>query len=242
MPALRSPEIDIPARFCGPPSSANGGYTSGLLAEWIDAPCEVTLRSPPPLDTPLTLAREPSGTVVLHHGGDLVAEAVPSAVELTLPEPVSFAEAEAAVRGYVGFARHPYPTCFVCGTERPRGDGLALYPGPLASRPVVAAPWVPTADLCDEHDAVQTRFVWAALDCPSWFGFSSFHSLEVPTLLGRLACAVGRAPRRDEPCVVVGWHLGTEGRRIGCASAIFGADGHCIAHSRSTWVALKPKV
>ena len=55
--------ISIDARFNGPPDSGNGGYCSGVFASFVDtsgpdAGVEVTLRRPPPLDTPLTVERE----------------------------------------------------------------------------------------------------------------------------------------------------------------------------------------
>jgi hypothetical protein len=229
----------IAARFCGPPSSGNGGYTSGLLAEQLSQPAQVTLRSPPPLSTPLSLTRSAAGAIALHHGEVLVAEAMPAALALDLPEPVSFAQADLAAHSFVGFRSHPYPTCFVCGPTRPQADGLALFPGAVPGRPLVAAPWRPSADLCNAQGQVETRYVWSALDCPSWFGFLAFAERSVPTLLGRLTAQVQRAPERDEPCVVMGWHIATEGRRIECGSAIFDAAGSCVARSRSTWVILK---
>ena len=46
--------LSIPAFFNGPPESGNGGYTCGRVAELVDAEVvEVSLRSPPPLDTAL---------------------------------------------------------------------------------------------------------------------------------------------------------------------------------------------
>lgn len=232
-------DIIIARRFCGPPNSGNGGYTSGVLAEQLGPSCQVTLRSPPPLDTPLALSAGAASGIVLHHGEVLVAEAVPAAVELALPEPVSFAQAEHAARSFIGFQSHPYPTCFVCGPQRQNADGLGLYPGAVEGRQLVAAPWRPSSDLCNAHGKVDIRYVWSALDCPSWFGYLAFSGRTVPTLLGRLAAEVHRAPAQDERCAVVGWHLRTEGRRIECGSAIFAADGSCLARARSTWVMLK---
>ena len=46
----------IAPRFHGPPSSANGGYTAGLLANAAGNSAECTLRAPPPLDAPLELS------------------------------------------------------------------------------------------------------------------------------------------------------------------------------------------
>lgn len=51
----------IDARFNGPVGSGNGGYTAGLVASRLAAPpghtAQVTLRVPPPLDTPLRVTR-----------------------------------------------------------------------------------------------------------------------------------------------------------------------------------------
>jgi hypothetical protein len=51
-----SDPIVIDRRFRGPPESGNGGYTCGLVAGRVDGPAEVTLRLPPPLEEPLTVA------------------------------------------------------------------------------------------------------------------------------------------------------------------------------------------
>ena len=48
-------EIIIQNRFCGPPDSGNGGYTSGLIAKELNNPVEITLRKPPPLDKMVSL-------------------------------------------------------------------------------------------------------------------------------------------------------------------------------------------
>ncbi|MCJ9705122.1 hypothetical protein MOV74_28970, partial [Bradyrhizobium sp. SHOUNA76] len=45
--------IIIDKRYCGPPNSGNGGYVCGRLARHIPGGAEITLRAPPPLDTPL---------------------------------------------------------------------------------------------------------------------------------------------------------------------------------------------
>ena len=42
--------VTVPARFCGPPDSGNGGYTCGLVAKEMGGIVECTLRSPVPLE------------------------------------------------------------------------------------------------------------------------------------------------------------------------------------------------
>ena len=129
--------------------------------------------------------------------GALLAEGKPTAFQLALPQPVSFAEAEAARANYIGFREHPYPGCFVCGPARAPdfGAGLGLFPGAVSGQQLVAAPWQPARDLCDEHGLARKEFVWAALDCPSWFGHAAFVERVPKILLGRLAVAVLRLPR-----------------------------------------------
>jgi hypothetical protein len=230
--------VSIAPRFRGPPDSGNGGYVCGLLAEQLPGAAEVTLRAPPPLSTPLALAAAGPG-YVLAHDGKPVAEARSVELALELPEGASFADAARASLGYPGFVRHPYPSCFVCGPQRAQGDGLGLYPGPLEGRRVVAAPWAPARDLCDQDGRVGARFVWSALDCPSWFGYAAFAEQELPILLGRLTAEVKARPRADEPCVVLGWSLGRQGRRIECASALLGGDGQFLAWARAVWIEVK---
>ncbi|RYE76195.1 MAG: hypothetical protein EOO74_08820 [Myxococcales bacterium] len=50
-------ELLIPSRYCGPPRSANGGYTAGSLAHVLTGTGPITatvrLQQPPPLDRTL---------------------------------------------------------------------------------------------------------------------------------------------------------------------------------------------
>ena len=92
--------ITLPARFCGPPDSANGGYTAGALARYVDGPAEVTLRCRPPLDRPLIVVVE-GERVLLRDGDQVVAEAIPATLDLDLPHPVAY---DVAGRGEPGIA------------------------------------------------------------------------------------------------------------------------------------------
>lgn len=232
--------LHIASRFCGPPHCGNGGYVAGRLATLISGAAEVTLRLPAPLDAELSLEPSAEGAHLTSLNGALIAEAKPIAFELALPRAVSFAEAEQATRGFLGFREHPYPGCFVCGTQRDASAaGLALFPGPIAGEQVVAAPFQPAPDLCDAQGTLRDEFIWAALDCPSWFGHASFATEIATILLGRLAITIVERPRSQQRCVVQGWSLGREGRRIQCGSALFAENGRCLAYARSTWIELK---
>lgn len=238
----------IAPRFCGPPASGNGGYTAGCVASLIAGPAEITLRAPPPLDTELALEARGDGAVLLAPDGSLVAEGKPTQVELDLPGAVGWQQALDASRHYIGFREHPYPGCFVCGPERVPGSGagLGLFPGATTTasgRKVAAAPFTPPADLADSAGLLRPELVWAALDCPSWFGHAAFVSPVPKILLGRLSVRILRRPHAVgpavEPCVVVGWGLGQDGRRITCGSALYTAAGECLAWGKAVWVELK---
>ena len=212
-------QVIIPARYSGPPGSANGGYTCGLVAGLLGGDAEVTLRRPPPLDRPL---RWDGGR--LWDGEELVAEGESAELELEVPAPVSLEEAEAASARYVGFEEHAFPTCFVCGPHRE--DGLRIFAGPVDSRDLVAAPWTPPES--------SRELVWAALDCPGAFAVGFEGRGEV--VLGRLAARVDRLPAAGEPHVVVAWPLSEDGRKLYAGTAIFTADGEPIARARATWI------
>lgn len=208
-------------RFNGPAGSAHGGVTAGRLAAYVGAPAvEVTLRRPPPLGVDLRVDAS-GGSARLHDGDVLVAEAVPSTVELEPGPPVTVEQAAATV--FVGADVHPFPTCFACGTER--ADGLGIHPGRLPDGRV-AAVWTPTDD-----DPVP---VWAALDCP---GGWSADLPGRPLLLGRMALTRPGPLAVGEPHVVVGWTTGSEGRKTFTGTALHDPNGAVVALARGTWLA-----
>lgn len=226
----------IAARYCGPPDSANGGYCAGLLAKQLTGSVEVTLRKPPPLDRELQLQLEP-GRATLMADGDLIAEAREAPLELELPRAPSFHQAELASEHYVGHRAHLFPTCFVCGPARAVGDGLRIFPGSAEPNGMLSAPWVPDASLVDDSGQVKHEIVWAALDCTGYFagGAPDFPL----ALLGRMTAELLQPVVVEERCVVLGWSLGREGRKLYAGTAIFGADGTLKACARQTWISLQ---
>jgi hypothetical protein len=216
--------IVIPRRFRGPEASANGGYTCGTIAEFVDADVvEVTLRKPPPLDVEMAVERDGDAIQVLHEG-ELVAEARPGVLDLEPPAAPDFAEAKRLSDARGDDPDHPFPGCFVCG---PRGDGLRLRPAPLGDGRVVA-PWLVAPELAAE------RFAWAALDCPGGWAVQPDGSRGI-SVLGRLTARIDSAPQAGDECVVVGWPLGVvEGRRRHAGTALF-RDGVLLALGRAVW-------
>ena len=135
----------IAPRFCGPPGIGNGGYVCGRLAAYLESPVTVTLLRPAPLGAPLAVEGDGGNSVRIHHGRTLIAEATsaPGGPAREIPGLVSMAEAHAAAGGARYYADPVFPDCFVCGMGRRSGDGLRIFPGPLAGRPLWAAPWTP---------------------------------------------------------------------------------------------------
>ena len=211
----------IESRFRGPPGSANGGYTCGLLAALVGEPAEVTLRLPPPLDVAM---RFDDGRLL--DGDRVVAEARRvEGLALEVPAPPSLEEAERASERYTGFEDHEFATCFVCGPARDDGDALRIFAGPLGDGRV-AASWTPRES--------RRELVWASLDCPGAFaaGFSGRGAL----LLGRLTAEVLRVPAVGEVCAVLGWPLGEDGRKRYAGTALFSAGGELLGRARAVWI------
>lgn len=247
-PAGATPVLSVLPRFRGPPDSANGGYFAGLVAALAPTIVRVRLRRPPPLAKPLQVqvrtgsenqpGDDPSYVVL---DGELeIAEAraanLPPLSEV--PPGVPYMAALVASRRFAGFARHIFPGCFVCGTERARGDGLRLFPGPVVLRSdatqIVAAPWMPDASLGLADGKVAPEFIHAALDCPGGFAVQQQRSERM--LLGEFTAHVDRRVRIDEPCVVIGWAIRSEGRRHEAGTALFDEDGELCARAHALWI------
>jgi hypothetical protein len=216
--------------------SANGGYACGLVARHVAGPAEVTLRAPPPLDTPLTLQPMADGRVVLKAGETLVAEGAPAEVSIEVPPPVSWDEAAATA---LPLESHLLPECFVCGPQREAGDGLRLFTRPVPGHNVIAAPFTPLAQDCDDG-VLRSEVVWSLLDCPSGLALWMMGGWQDRFgLLGRLAARIDRPLRLGERYVVMGWVTGQEGRKGFAGAAVVDDAGAVCAVSKATWIVLK---
>lgn len=234
-------DIRINSQFNGPPDSGNGGYCCGMFAESLGldpgVAVEVTLRSPPPLDHPMISQASASGIDILC-GDTLVANASSAELIINHPTPPSISEAIEASKAFSGFHQHPYPGCFVCGTARTPGDGLCIYPGPLADHSQVCAPWQPFPELANEQGMIRAEFIWSALDCPSYFG--AFIDQDNPkALLGKQCLKIvdEHIPVEDE-YIITAWPLGQEGRKHYGGTGLFNRAGRCLAIARGTWIML----
>jgi hypothetical protein len=243
MEATRPDQIMLGRRFSGPPGSANGGYTAGVLAaEFLRdrdgvAAVAVTLRRPPPLDTTLEVRRTVE-TASLWHGQDMVAEAREGELTTDPVDAVSLADARDAETSYAGLTHHPFPGCFTCGPDRDLGDGLRLSPGRLGDGRT-ACTWTPDKALGDTDEAEQVRpeFVWASLDCP---GGWTADLRGRPMVLGRITADVYAPAEVGERHVVMGRLLGQEGRKTFTATTLYDSDGRVVARGEQVWIAVDP--
>jgi hypothetical protein len=238
---MREDPIIIARRFRGPKDSGNGGYSTGVVGVRIGSTAEVTLRAPPPLERPLDVERAADGSLTMRHGERVIAEGRPAALELDVPEAVSWERAKAAEQRYPWREQHPFPECFVCGNARPYGDGLAIWPGAVEERRIAASTWVPDPTLARSGSTeVPPELVWSALDCPTWHGLYAFSEPELALrspLLGRLVAKIEALPRVGERCVVIGWELeGGEGRKRFGGAAVFGENGRRLGYAKGTWI------
>jgi hypothetical protein len=223
----------VEERFCGPSNSGNGGYVCGMLARYINGTAEVMLRMPPPLERELYVECI-EDMVLLKDGESVVAQARPSSLDLVVPEPPTYSQAEIAAGRYSGFKKHAFPRCFVCGPERSTGDGMRIFPGLVEGRNIVASPWIPHESLADEDGYLKPEFLWASLDCPGAFAVIE----EIPVVLGKLTAHITGKVRPDESCVVAGWKISRDGRKLHAGTAIFSQTGEIIGKASSTWIEL----
>ena len=80
--------------------------------------------------------------------------------------------------------------------------------------------------------------VWAAIDCPGRLrhGRPGRRAGRARLMTAR----IDRLPDEGEQCVVAGWPLGVDGRRLFAGTALFGRGGELLARARQVWIAPRP--
>ncbi len=231
----RNDVVVIDPRFQGFPQIALGGYVGGLLAGGSMG-AEAVFRRPVPLGQNLRREEQSGGETALLDGTELLAKARPLRVDLSPPFPVRFEESETAARGYPGFGRHLFPNCFACGPQREQGDGLRVFPGPVADREVVASPLTPSRNLAGKDHVVAPEYVWSVLDCPSIWALvmqepsdSSERAVSARMAVQQLAPIVAGAPH-----VVMAWPIARDARTRTGGGAILSTTGDACAVARHT--------
>jgi hypothetical protein len=198
----------------------------------IPGPLEVRLHGPVPVGRPLHLDHE-DHTITVSEGETLLARGNSGRISGDPPEFVAFEEVADAVSARGPVEHHPFPNCFVCGPERAPNDGMRLFPAPVPGREVVAAPWIPHESLASPEGMIAERFVWAALDCPTYWPIAEPGEV---ALLGTLAADVLREVRTGDRCVVVARALGRENRKLFSRSAVYDESGELIGAAQATWI------
>lgn len=220
--------IVVPGRFNGPRGSGNGGYTSGLLADRLDGAVEVSLRAPVPLDEPLELLADDDGSLRLLRGEAPIAEARPlPSLEVAVPAPVGLEEARRAAESYRAPSDGLFSHCFVCGPARGE-DCFEVFAGPVEGRELVATPWTPPAWAAEEGGEVRPEFIWAALDCPTYFASHLEGELTLSMLVRQRAEMLAPV-RAGEEHVVLAWPIEREGRKRLAGAAVLSAEGEALA-------------
>jgi hypothetical protein len=226
-----SESLSIPRRFNGPLEGGNGGYCSGVVAGFLEGAAEVSLRRPVPLDTPLDVVREDDGSVRVLDGEALVVEARSAPeLEVEVPAPVSPHEARLAAGRYRGLSDGLFSRCFVCG--RAREDAFGVFAGAVEGRQLVASPWTPPSWTADAAGRVLPEFVWAVLDCPTYFALYMNGELPI-SVLARLTARIDAPVVAGEEHVVIAWPIETDGRKRHAGSAVLSPDGEALAVARA---------
>jgi hypothetical protein len=247
-PAAVDEPLLVAERFRGPPNSGNGGYVCGVVASRLTAgrhalpdqlAAEVTLRSPVPLDTEMSVLRDEGGIHVLA-GERLIAEATLATLALDVPAPPSWTAAVAAVDRSASFTAGfggrtgVHPVCFCCGAELAADEGLRVFAAPVDGFDGVAAAWQPHATFGDDDGWLPPEYVWTALDCP---GQGAFLAAGIRTgLLGRMAARIERPVNVHDRNLVIGWRIGIEGRKHYAGTAVFNEAGELCAYAKATWI------
>ena len=263
-------QLTVPARFCGPPDSGNGGWTAGAVAALVpgregDDRCRswpairATLRRPPPLDAAMTVQHLDVGDpahrgdpgsplTVLTLGGAPIVEAQVVEGDLVPVEQVEPEEARTAMTAYPGLRSHPFPTCFACGTGREPGDGLRIFPGPVTPAADgsgrVASLWTPAPSVGEDFHEYVDEVPRASLPV-TWAALDCSGGWaadleERMMVLGRMTAQVDTLPVIGEEHVVVGQLLGADGRKSFTATTMYDADGRIVGRAQHVWIAIDP--
>ncbi len=231
--------VIINSKYNGPPNSGNGGYVCGLLANSTPYDTiEVKLIAPPPLDTEVII-KNVDGRYELWDANNLIASAIRSDIDISVPVIPSMADAILCETRYPGFDRHIFPHCFVCGPQRMEEDGLRLFTGVSGSKDYVAAPFRTFRGLYDQHGHMYPEIIWSALDCPGAYAITQI-SEEKMMVLGKLKAKIVEPIKREERLIVSGWYMGTDKRKNYAGTAIFTSDGKLKAIGHSVWIEIDP--
>jgi len=228
----------IESRYNGPPSSGHGGVAAGRMAELVDPRAAVVrLLAPIPLGTPLRPAGAADAVVRMCAGEQAVATVgpLPAPLDVGRFAPPRAEEIQQAELGWLSVSDgvHPFPTCFGCGPDRPRRDGLGLRPGRVRGTEVCATRWTPPGS-----GEVPAWLVWAALDCGSAGPVIGAGPPGGPVVTGELAAEIRQTVRGGHPYALLSKLVRRSGRKTITQAALVDDAGRHVAVGITTWFTL----
>jgi hypothetical protein len=107
-----------------------------------------------------------------------------------------------------------------------------VFAGTVEGRPLVASPWTPPQWTADAAGRVLPEFVWAVLDCPTFFAAHIDQELTM-SVLARLAARIDAPVEAGREHVVIAWPIQTDGRKRHAGSAVLSSEGETLAVARA---------
>ncbi|PJZ83058.1 hypothetical protein [Leptospira harrisiae] len=244
--SLNNQSIQINEKYCGPPMSGNGGYIAGITANQIQNNASVIkIKSPAPLNQPLYFVKDPSINKIklLDIDNNVIIAEGQEDNDFYLPFPKfdnkSIEEIRKPIHEYLGFQKHPFSTCFVCGPEREHEDGMRIFPAKISDQTGFAylhgAIWNPWKKLGDTNDKILNEIVWAALDCPGGFAVSFVDPIMI--VLVKLRARINENISVNDTYAIQAWEIGRNRRQRIAGTAIYRlSDFKCVAYSEAYWM------
>jgi hypothetical protein len=110
----------------------------------------------------------------------------------------------------------------------------------VEGRDLVASPWTPPEWTAGPDGHVRPEFLWAVLDCPTYFALYA-HDDELPmSVLGQMTARVDGTATPGDEHVVIAWPLGREGRKHRAGAAVLSPGGTPIAVAEALLIELAP--
>ncbi len=109
-----------------------------------------------------------------------------------------------------------------------------VFAGPDAG--VVASDWTPAASLAAPDGTMPAPVLWTALDCPAGIAWTHRLPDAPPMMTVRIAARVDAPVHAGERCVVMGWPIARDGRKLHAGTAIVDDRGVVRARSLQLWL------
>ena len=233
--------VSIDALYNGAPGCGNGGYISGLMAQFIDGDAEIRIHRSFPVEAPLLVRRDvDSDSVTAWLGRQLLGTARPAHCQLEIPPPLDADTARSISGKSVFLHASDRRGCFVCSPLRSPGEGLGLAIGPVSnveSQPVgahlAAALWRPDSHFADAHGQVLPVYVWSALDCPGVYALKLRYRELGILVLGSCTGSIKQPLHAGRDYIISAWQLAPiVDRKLHVGVAIHATDGTLMACAR----------